>query len=115
VFADHANFQWAPIKRAAGASEKLLGVFTERRTQARLLRLAAGEGYEVAGRSVYFVLSGCGEMEGKPLKKFTTVFLDTDESGQLHAREIMQLLHYGLPDLSDMTAAHAGVAAQAAE
>lgn len=115
VFADHANFQWAPIKGAAGASEKLFGVFTERRTLARLLRLSAGAGYEVAGRGVYLVLSGSGQVEGKPLKKFTTVFLGPDESAQLRARETMELLHYGLPDLSDMTAAHADATVQAAE
>jgi hypothetical protein len=115
VFADAANYRWAPIKGASGASEKLFGVFTERRTQARLLRLAAGGSCEVEGRGVYLVLSGAGQTEGKPLRKFTTVFLDTDERASLQASETMELLHYGLPDLSDMMTAGAGAAAQAAE
>jgi hypothetical protein len=115
VFADAANFQWARIKGAPGASEKLFGVFTERRTMARLLRLAAGAGCEVMGRGVYLALSGAGQVEGKPLCKFTTVYLDTDETAQLRASESLELLHYGLPDLSDMIAAQAGAAAQAAE
>jgi hypothetical protein len=108
VFADSANFQWAPIKGAPGASEKLFGVFTERRTQARLVKLAAGAGYEVEGRGVYLVLSGSGQAEDKPLRKFTTVFLDTDERARLQATETIELLHYGLPDLSDLAAGRTG-------
>ena len=53
--------------------------------------------------------------DGKPLKKFTTVFLETGERGALEASETTELLHYGLPDLSDMEVSHAGAAVQAAE
>jgi hypothetical protein len=110
---DAANYQWAPIKGAPGAREKLFGVFTERRTQARLVQLAAGAALAVEGRGVYLVLSGAGEADGKPLQKFTTVFLDTGETGTLRARETTELLHYGLPDLSDLGMSVATV--QAAE
>jgi hypothetical protein len=111
-----ASFAWAPVKGAGGVSEKLFGVFTERRTEARLVRLDAGAQYEVAGRSVYLVLSGAGTAGREPLKKFTTVFLDTSERGTLEARETTELLHYGLPDLSDLAAvSHTGAAVQAAE
>ena len=37
------------------------------------------------------------------------------ERATLQASETMELLHYGLPDLSDMMAGRAGAAAQAAE
>ena len=97
--------------------EKLFGVWTERRTQAGLLRLDAGASHEVAGRGVYLVLSGAGECAGKPLKQYTTVFVDQGERATLRASETTEFLHYGLPDLSDMTAAGhtSGVAMQAAE
>jgi hypothetical protein len=36
------------------------------------------------------------------LQKFTTIFLDADETSTLRARETTELLHYGLPDLSDL-------------
>ena len=116
IMMDAANFAWAPVRGAAGVSEKLFGVFTERRTQARLVRLDAGAHYEVAGRGVYLVLSGAGAAGGAPLEKFTTVFLDTGERGTLSASETTELLHYGLPDLSDIAAvSHTGAAVEAAE
>jgi len=115
IMMDAANYQWAPIKGVPGAAEKLFGVFTERRTEAGLVKLAAGTGYTVAGRGVYLVLSGAGEADGKPLQKFTTVFLDAGESTTLRARETTELLHYGLPDLSDLEIGFSGEVVQAAE
>ena len=116
IMMDAGNFAWARVRGAAGVSEKLFGVFTERRTQARLVRLDAGAHYEVAGRGVCLVLSGAGAAGGAPLEKFTTVFLDTGERGTLSASETTELLHYGLPDLSDIAAvSHTGAAVEAAE
>jgi hypothetical protein len=65
IMMDAASYQWAPIKGAPGASEKLFGVFTERRTQARLVKLASGATLAVEGRGVYLVLSGAGEADGR--------------------------------------------------
>jgi hypothetical protein len=115
IMMDAASYQWALIKGASGAGEKLFGVFTERRTQARLIKLAAGAGYEVAGRGVYLVLSGASEADGQPLRKYTTVFLEADERATLRASETTELLHYGLPDLADMEMGYTGAAVQAAE
>jgi hypothetical protein len=100
---EQENFAWAPVKGAEGASEKLFGVFTERRTQARLIRLDAGASYEVEGRGVFMVLTGAGICAGQPLKQYTAVYLDQDERATLQANEATEFLHYGLPDLSDMT------------
>src|SRR3954447_19452038 len=105
IFADAKNYDWAPVRGALGVSEKLFGVWTERRTEAGLVRIDAGASYAVHGRGVYCVLSGSGDCEGKPLKQYTTVFLEDGESTILHAQEALQLLHYGLPDLSDIQAA----------
>jgi len=41
------------------------------------------------------------------------VFLDAGETGTLRVRETAELLHYGLPDLSDLEVSAAAV--QAAE
>jgi hypothetical protein len=43
------------------------------------------------------------------------VFLETNETGRLRASEAAELLHYGLPDLSDLEIGFAGAAVQAAE
>jgi hypothetical protein len=115
VTMDTANYDWVPVKGAKGVFERLLGVFTERRTEAGLLRMDAGASHEVGGRGVYMVLSGAGEVGGKPLQQFTTVYLDADERTALHARERTELLHYGLPDLSDLAALDTSAAVQAAE
>jgi hypothetical protein len=117
IMMDSANFEWAPVKGAQGVSEKLFGVWTERRTEAGLLRLDAGAKHRVEGRGIYLVLSGAGTCEGKPLKRYTTVFLDHGEETRLSATETLELLHYGLPNLADMTAGvtTSGAAMQAAE
>lgn len=115
IIMDTANFDWAPVKDASGVSEKLFGVFTERRTLARLVRLKAGASCRVEGRGVYVVLSGAGEAEGQKLAKYTTVFVDTAEHATLRAGETTEILHYGLPDLSDLESGHARAALQAAE
>src|SRR5437764_12023744 len=42
IFADLRNYEWAPVDRARGVFEKLFGVWTERRTQARMPTAEAG-------------------------------------------------------------------------
>src|SRR5262249_27647966 len=98
IFMDSASFDWVPVKDAKGVSEKLFGVWTERRIEAGMLRLASGAAHAVGGRGIWFVLAGAGECEGKPLQKFTTVYLDQHERATLRASESTELLHYGLPD-----------------
>ena len=116
IFADSKNYDWVPVRDALGVSEKLFGVWTERRTQAALIRLEAGASYEVGGRGVYLVLAGTGECAGKPLRQYTTVFLEHGERTVLRASAASEFLHYGLPDLSGMAAvSHTSGAIQAAE
>jgi hypothetical protein len=104
IFTDSANYDWAPVRGHTGVSEKLFGVWTERRIEAGLIRLEAGARHEVHGRGVFLMLSGAGTCEGKPLRKFTTLYLDQDERAILQASETIELLHYGLPDLTGVTA-----------
>ena len=101
IFMDPANFEWAQVGK--GVREKLLGVFTERRTQAGFLRLDPGASHKVGGRGVYFVLDGAGRAGDKPYRRFTTVFVDTDQRATLTASAATDILHYGLPDLADLS------------
>ena len=115
IFMNSENFDWAPVAGAPGVSEKLFGVWTERRTEAGLLRLEAGASHEVHGRGIYFVLSGEGDCEGKSLAEHTTVFLDAGERAVLRAAGRIEILHYGLPKFAGMEAAIPMPAAAAAE
>jgi len=117
IFMDSAHYDWVPVKGATGVAEKLFGVWTERRTEAGLIRLEPSASHEVRGRGIYLVLSGAGACEGKTLKQHTTIFLDRGERAILQASERTEFLHYGLPDLSDMTAgvSNSTPAMQAAE
>jgi hypothetical protein len=114
---DSSSYDWAPVKGAKGVYEKLFGVWTERRIEAGLIRLDAGAKHELGGRGIFLTLSGAGTCTGQPLRKFTTVYLDQDEHTVLQASETTELLHYGLPDLSALSAGihTSGVAMQAAE
>jgi hypothetical protein len=101
---DSANFDWVPVRGAKGVAEKLLGVWTERRTQAGLFKLAQGARFEAVGHGVYLLLSGAGSCAGAPLKQYTTVYVEADERAIIEASEETVLLHYGLPDLSGIEA-----------
>jgi hypothetical protein len=117
IMMDSTSYQWAPVKGVKGVSEKLFGVWTERRTEAGLLKLGSGASFEVSGRGVYLVLSGSAECEGRALKQYSTIYLDHNERATLRAHETTEFLHYGLPDLSGLSSAEhtSGVAMQAAE
>jgi hypothetical protein len=117
---DSAHFGWVPAKGTSGVSEKLLGVWTERRTQAGLFKLAKGARFEAIGHGVYLVLAGAGVCAGQTLKQYTTVYVEAGETATIEASEETTLLHYGLPDLSgieaiDHASRHTSGAMQAAE
>lgn len=109
---DHSA--WVPVAGAAGVSEKVLGVFTERRTEIALLQIAAGAAHTVRGRGVYFVLSGTGTLDRESFRRMTTLYVDAGESARFQAKETAEILHFGLPNLAGL-AAPKPVAAQAAE
>ena len=117
IIADQKNFAWAPVKGAKGVSEKLFGVWTERRPEAGLLKLDAGASHAIEGHGIWLVLRGAGTCEGKPLQQYTTIYLEDGERATLRASETTEFLHYGLPDLSDIAAGEftSGTAMQAAE
>jgi hypothetical protein len=89
-----------PVEGAPGVTEKLLGVFTERRSEVGLLRLDAGASYEAHGKGIYLVVSGSGTVGGQTMRDLTTVHLDAGETVTFAASTATELLHFGLPNLA---------------
>ena len=48
IFMDPASYEWVPVEGQPGVAEKLLGVFTERRSESSFFRLDAGASYHRA-------------------------------------------------------------------
>jgi hypothetical protein len=99
ILMDPRNFAWVALDDAAGVHEKLLGVFTERRTQARLIKLDAGACYAAPANGVYLVLRGAGTVGNAPLRPLTALHLAAGESVTIEAREETEIVHFGLPNL----------------
>ena len=102
ILMDPANYAWTEVEGAPGTEEKLLGVFTERRTESRVLRLASGSSYYAKGRGLYFVVSGTGSVFEQDYRGMGTVYLKKGERAMFKANTETQLLLFGLPDLSGM-------------
>ncbi|MGH7033660.1 MAG: hypothetical protein ACREFL_08020 [Stellaceae bacterium] len=102
VLMDPANFAWTQVEGSPGTEEKLLGVFTERRSEARFLRLAAGASYYAKGRGLYFVVSGTGKAGEEEYRALSTVYLRKGERAMLTAGSETQIMLFGLPDLSGL-------------
>jgi hypothetical protein len=109
------HYSWVPLEQAAGVSEKLLGVFTERRSAAGILKFAPGARHDAFGRAVYLVLSGSGRAGDQILRRLTTLYLDRGERLVLEADSGLELLHLGLPNLSGLQERVAATPAMAAE
>jgi hypothetical protein len=116
IFMDPANYEWVPVAGAPGVAEKLLGVFTERRSQASLFRLDAGARFAARGKGVYVVTRGTGKVGGEAFRALTTIDLDAGETVAVAADTETELLYFGLPDLAGVRMpVHEQVAADAAE
>ena len=100
IFMDARNFEWVAVAGASGVFEKLFGVFTERRSEAGLVKLDAGASHTVRGHGIYLVLSGTGEIAEQPMRKFTTLYLARSETATIKANETTELMHFGLPNLA---------------
>jgi len=99
VMMDQANYEWVASPDQPGVFEKLLGMFTERRSEAGLFRLNAGATLTRSGRGLYLAYRGGGHVDGQPLRPLTTVFLERGERASFVAEQETELLHFGLPDL----------------
>lgn len=104
VLMDPAHYDWVPVAGAPGVSEKVLGVFTERRAEVGFLKLEAGARHTVGGRGLYFVLSGTGSLHGESFRRQTTLYLDSGERATFEAKEAAAIIHFGLPNLAGIAA-----------
>jgi len=116
------HFEWVPVEGAPGVCEKLMGVFTERRCEARFLRLAPRARIRASGRTIYFVLTGDGQVSsevssqvssqvsGQAYRRYTTVFCAQEEAAAFDAETPTEILAFGLPHLE--TPAHYAIAAE---
>ncbi|MFN3890658.1 MAG: hypothetical protein ACK4MV_09680 [Beijerinckiaceae bacterium] len=99
IFMNPEEFQWVAVPGREGVFEKVLGVFTERGTKVRLVKIEAGSECRLSGRGVFIALEGVGDAAGQTLRYQTTIYLDHGEEIDVHAERNVHLLHYGLPDL----------------
>jgi hypothetical protein len=97
IMMEPEHFAWLPVEGEAGVSEKLLGVFTERRTEAAFLRLEPGAAHRASGRGIYLVVTGRGRVAGEPFRAYTTVFLERGETAVFSSEEASELLVLALP------------------
>jgi hypothetical protein len=99
------NFDWVPLSSAEGVWERRIGAFTERQCEASFLRLDEAAEFALLGkRDIFVVLQGSGTIGDQPLRRLTTVYLDVDEEAHLVGRERLEILHFRLPDLSQLKA-----------
>jgi hypothetical protein len=97
-----APYSWVPLEQSAGVSEKMLGIFTERRSSAGFLKFSPGARHDAFGRAVFVVLSGSGRAGDHALRRLTTLHLERGERLALEAREGMEVLQLGLPNVAGL-------------
>jgi hypothetical protein len=79
-----------------------------------MMRIEKGASYRpTSKRDIFFAISGQGMVDGEPLRRFTTVFLDFGERASFKAEEETALVRIRMPDLRHLMAAQsAKVAAE---
>lgn len=93
------NYKWREI--GPKVAEKLLGVFNERNTCARMLRLASGGWHlHAAGPQAFlcFVTEGALSVDDAHIcQKHDAFYLESKEQAKLQAMTDTTLLIYGMP------------------
>jgi hypothetical protein len=110
-----AHYDWVPAEQSPGVGEKLLGIFTERRSSVAFLQFAPGAGHDATGGAVYLVLSGTGRARGEALRRLSVVHLDHGERLRIEADGGLEILRLGLPNLAGLERRRAAEPAMAAE
>lgn len=114
VLMDPKNFAFVATD-TKGVSEKLLGIFSERRVEIAVTRIEAGASYTCEAPTVFLTQSGTGTVANQPLREFTTVWVARGDHVTFKADETVELLRMGLPDLTGLEGAKRHTFAQAAE
>jgi hypothetical protein len=102
IFMDPARYDWVVVEGQPGVSEKLLGVFTERRSEVGQIRVEAGASYTARGKGLFVVVCGEATVGSETLRALTTVYLEAGETATFAARATTELLHFGLPNLAGL-------------
>jgi hypothetical protein len=111
AFMDPTNYEWTKVDGTSNVAEKLFPVSSERGAESRIVKFESGAPHALRGRAVYYTLSGSGTVGSEPLRAMTSFYLDAGESGEITARETVEILQLGMPKLSGMTASVAQAAA----
>jgi len=97
IMMNPAHFDWVPVDGAPGVHDKLMGVFTERRTQTGFVKLDPGARYKAHGRAIYLVLGGGGQIGGEDYRRLTTIYCDEGDDPAFTATSESEILMLGLP------------------
>jgi hypothetical protein len=93
------NYKWRDI--GAGISEKLLGVFNERNTYAKMLRIAKGASWAREPgpqANIFFVIDGAMSIDGGDVcQKQDAFYLEAGDRARLAAMTETTLLIFGMP------------------
>jgi hypothetical protein len=114
ILMDPKNFAWIETD-TKGVSEKLLGIYSERRVEIALVKIEAGAAYTCGAPTVFLTTSGTGAAANQPLREFTTVWVARGDRVTFKADETVEMLRMGLPDLTGLEGAKRTEFAQAAE
>lgn len=101
IFMHQDSYSWVPVDGNPGVSQKLMGVFTERRTEAGFLRLEAGASCELSGPKLYFVTSGAGSVGDAAVAKHTSIHVEAGDRATITAKEPIEMLFLGLPNFEE--------------
>jgi hypothetical protein len=96
------NYRWVPIESEEGVEEKAFGTFSNCKICCAQYRISSGAKFRGVGRGIYLVLEGRGSVEGKAMRKLTSVYLETGEKATFQADETATILFLGLPDVALM-------------
>lgn len=99
IMMNPAHFDWVPVDGTRGVYDKLMGVFSERRTTAQFFKLDPHARLKGHGRGIYFVLSGEGQIAGGDYRRLTTVYCEEGDDPAFVAKNETEMLMLGLPRL----------------
>jgi hypothetical protein len=110
ILIDPEGFAWMPRQGEPGVTERLLGVFTERRTELAFVRLEPGARHRAPGGRIYFVTSGQGRAGGAEWAPRTTIHVAEGEDGVFEARATSEMLTISFPSVVRETTAERSLA-----
>ncbi len=99
---DPQAFAYLPL--AAGVEARTLGVFNERGTAIRMLRLAEGarwEFHDAAQGWIFFALAGAGLANDQAWQMSSAFHVEPDEQLVISASTASEIYAFGLPSFSD--------------